>query len=337
MLALLIDPALRPTQEVPSDRPLEYLEKLYAALLLVAQSWRVPLKEMVERIEALRQCWEPEMEVVVNKLRALQALLFVFCPAMFAIAALVRKCSWEGTASGNGKWARKCPSYCLIVLMELYGSDAHKVEYVQSLCKTLLTLQDWQDLTPARVFVEEQCEAMLSTLRVQCELHAENTSVEGVQDLFRTPPPIQDVRLICCNISRDTVRRMGTAVRTFVHKATLRDTPFGVWGSAKVQRHDEWDCDYQVPKALHVDMEYVRRIMGHGLKLLMQPKEVDVDINQFLRTHVPTANRAAIDGAERALGRVRRLPEPVEPRRVRVHAPPPATVEDRLVGILDVP
>ena len=37
VLALLIDPALRPTQEVPSDTPLEYLEKLYAALLLVAQ------------------------------------------------------------------------------------------------------------------------------------------------------------------------------------------------------------------------------------------------------------------------------------------------------------
>ena len=71
VLALLIGPALRPTQEVPSDRPLEYLEKLYAALLLVAQSWRVPLKEMLERIEALRQPWEPETEVPVNKLTTL--------------------------------------------------------------------------------------------------------------------------------------------------------------------------------------------------------------------------------------------------------------------------
>ena len=48
---------------------------------------------MVERIEAFRQPWEPETEVAVNKLRALQALLFVFCPAMFAIGALVRKYS----------------------------------------------------------------------------------------------------------------------------------------------------------------------------------------------------------------------------------------------------
>ena len=119
-------------------------------------------------------------------------------------------------------------SYRLIVLMELFGSDTHKVEYVHSLCKTLLTWQGWHDLTPARVFVEEQCEAMLSRLTVQCELHAENTSVEGVQDLFLTSPPIQEVRLIRCNISRDTVRRMGTTVRTFVHRATLRDTPFAV-------------------------------------------------------------------------------------------------------------
>ena len=71
VLALSIDPGLRPTQDVPSDRPLGYLEKLYAAILLVAQSWRVPMKQMVEWIEALRQQWEPETEVVVNKLRAL--------------------------------------------------------------------------------------------------------------------------------------------------------------------------------------------------------------------------------------------------------------------------
>ena len=101
----------------------------------------------------------------------------------------MRKCSWEGTAAGTGKWARKCLSYCLILLMELYGWDANKGEYVQSLCKRLLTWQDWHDLTPARVFLEELCEAVLSRVTVQCELHAENTSAPHPRPFRWTLPP----------------------------------------------------------------------------------------------------------------------------------------------------
>jgi hypothetical protein len=111
-------------------------------------------------------------------------LLNVYVPACAAIGWLVRRCYWQGRERGTGCWAAQCLQHCFLILCGLLGEKVRLSEYARSIGIALLTWTSWHDQVPASAYVEEACEAQLSSLSSALKRNPHAVGVSDVHSMY---------------------------------------------------------------------------------------------------------------------------------------------------------
>ena len=71
-----------------------FMEKVVAALMIARSHFMFPISDIITRLKAQREPHPLATEVALHKSRALQRLLNVYRPAIFALGYGVRYCTW---------------------------------------------------------------------------------------------------------------------------------------------------------------------------------------------------------------------------------------------------
>ena len=212
VIAVLLGRELNATQEVPSNRRVQFMEKVFAGLLL---AWPY-LKDLVNNIVQRIKCSahpRPRDRMTLQRVTSVQRLMSSYAPALFVIVIvnghLVPKCTWQGRELGYARHARESPFYCFILLTGISGADARKVEYIHSTAQSLLCSHPWYWRTCTVIHNEESNESKLSRLGAAWREHPNANSLQGTPDLFVTiptpgartppPPPFRCVHADCCS------------------------------------------------------------------------------------------------------------------------------------------
>ena len=182
-------------QQLYCVRKVQYLEKLFAALLLGSAGLKPRLLRRLSELQSY-DCGgmrEPELSMhttTVNVLGGLYELLHFYLPALLSIGHKVRSCTWQGHPGGDvgGETAHLVLQHCLILLAHLQQDWDANQEYTRTLACALLTWQPWHTQLPGYVFVEETCESLLGKAVKRLQTRTNVTSVERAQDLFLTMP-----------------------------------------------------------------------------------------------------------------------------------------------------
>ena len=83
-----------------------FMEKVLAALLVARSDFIVPIKDIITRLEAQRKPHPLATVVARHKVKALQRMLTIYRPAVFALGHGVRECRWGCKNTGTGYRAR---------------------------------------------------------------------------------------------------------------------------------------------------------------------------------------------------------------------------------------
>jgi hypothetical protein len=191
-----LEPALLPEAGKPlfCTRKVQYLEKLFAGVILAAPSLKDKLKDKIRRLGSLTASRQPAVKGHLELLRALRSLLDTYLPMLFWLGTKVRACTWEGRPGGDvkGDTAKAVLQGCLVLLAHL-GNDWHaSQEYTKSLSLALLLWLPWHTALPGCCFVEESCEALLARAARRLRKFPHLKGQENAMDLFLTLEPVDE-------------------------------------------------------------------------------------------------------------------------------------------------
>ena len=145
IIACLLFPNFTTESLVPLHRKVPFMEKVVGALLVARSDFIVPMKDIITRLEAQRKPHPLATVVALHKVKALQRMLNVCCPAIFALGHGVQECMWACKNIETGYRARQVLLEALLVMIGLCGPDAKKVEYIHTTFIALLAWQQWHN------------------------------------------------------------------------------------------------------------------------------------------------------------------------------------------------
>ena len=119
-----------------------------------------------------------------HMVKAMRVLLTEYAPACLHLGTMVRECHWVLRQRGTGAHAQKTLQTALLLLLQLLGDDAHKEEYVRSLCVALTLWRQWNSQIPGCCYSGEPNEAGLSRLGSASAKHPHATSTQDVNNLY---------------------------------------------------------------------------------------------------------------------------------------------------------
>ena len=125
--------------------------------------------------------------MAIGKMKKFQTLLYTYYPILFLLGYGVHSCTWDGTQQHTGSQAKQVLHRCLITMLALCGTDSPAVECVRTLCCALASWQDWHNCAPARMFVEESGEAMLSRQMGVWKARPHAKDISAVVGIFPSP------------------------------------------------------------------------------------------------------------------------------------------------------
>ena len=269
VIAVLLDRELNATQDVPANRRVQFMEKVFAGLLLAWPYVKDLVNNIVQRIRAIAHPTARD-RMTLQRVTAVQRLMSSYAPALFVIGHLVRKCTWEGRELGSARHARESLFYCFILLTSISGGDARKVEYIQSVAQGLLCSHPWYWRTCAVIHNEESNESKLSRLGAAWRKHPNVNSLQGTSDLFITIPTPRE----WSTHARETVPPhfvlfMRISVRRFLSNAANVTTPFLEYKSGKtIKPEAQWNIDWCAPPSLSCNTQNLTKLLYHGLYLI---------------------------------------------------------------------
>jgi hypothetical protein len=262
-----------------------------------------PMGHAVE--DARLQMAEAELAAAVNDLqkqkeRKSRLLAFYFlvahyAPSCLALGVLLRDCTWEHRGVGSGARAKEVLMAALVMLVHLVERE-HTVEYVRTLCTSLVMWRQWNDQCPGVCYSEERCEAMLSRLGTRCGQYPRHMQAADVEDLFLAfigPPPRGSVQLRSHRPTPDLVQAVHDRVRQLIHSgaAVVRYVP---WRSQRLLSVEpEWPADCFFPLSLRqpIARDHWDDLLKYELNVLVRsPVALEPELAAKLADKVPMSS-----------------------------------------------
>ena len=185
----------------------------------------------------------------------------------------------------------------LVMLVHLVERE-HTVEYVRTLCTSLVMWRQWNDQCPGVCYSEERCEAMLSRLGTRCGQYPRHMRAADVEDLFLAfvgPPPRGSVQLRSHRPTPDLVQTVHDRVRQLIHSGAgvVRYVP---WRSQRLLTVEpEWPVDYIFPSSLRqpIARDHWDDLMRYELNVLVRsPVALEPELAAQLADKVPMSSVA---------------------------------------------
>ena len=204
---------------------LAYIERMVAALLLLADEFLPQIDAQIARLQvfqagvqtrraqnrrAARDDDAAEVDVMRSLfgtrmrggegvmllsrlvfLKQLRLLMSDYCNALFGIGYNVRTCTWGGRRLASSAYAKRALHWSLCVLLRLSPEEAHRIKYIRTICLCLCLWTSWHDVSPGCIHVEESCEAMLSKVTKAMRRHGCRTEHEHFVDVYMMTPVAQ--------------------------------------------------------------------------------------------------------------------------------------------------
>ena len=263
-------------------------------------------------------------------------LVNVYVPCCAVIGWHVRRCFWEGRSRDTGSWAADTLRMCLLLLCGLLGDKVKVSEYARSISIALLSWTPWHDQVPAAAYVEEACEAQLSTLASALKRNPHATGIADVSDMYVLlhPPdtaphaarhhPVSHAlqHALVENVTRYV--QQGPCVVTTVN---WRSGKTCIAGGATTARPSQLLAPWSVTTTV------VHTTFLHALSRVHRGAPLHASVSALCADFLPTRTRASADDYLVALAAIheeaRTRPPPPAPRAlvrqltIRDHTDPP--------------
>ena len=113
----------------------------------------------------------------------MQVLLTQYCPMLLYLGHLVRQCNWAGETANTGVFA-SARLQIVMCLMDRLNMGDKLLKYERTVATSLLCHTAWHSAMPGRIFAEEFCESLLSSLVTKKGQNRGAVTIDDVGDLY---------------------------------------------------------------------------------------------------------------------------------------------------------
>ena len=237
-------------------------------------------------------------------LLALKALLYLYCPALPALAVLVRVCNWNGRSLHSTAAAKECIGMSTVLMMNIIPSEKWlSTEYLRTNTVAPLLWSDWHTRALGCLFSEEYGKAMLTCLLMRSKQVGNAQSVKQTTAFFLTLPPTLPGEKKCQGVvTHKSVDKYTKHVRLFVPSTSHALFPIAVLEEHKyvVKRLNEAPRMHfaGVAYRTRVTEQQLLSLVRHSLRCRIAKTKMPNGVEDFLNVY--SQKRSNVDQRQRS-------------------------------------
>ena len=318
LFAILENTELHCGQKVVAQRKLLFLEKMFGALLIAAPRFRLQLVDRIRSVQSEVDGGDRSDAALIERkkmllkiLKALQALVSFYLPAIFRVGYLVRCCTWEGRAARSSGNVRDVLEEVLLILVHLLQDNEAKNEYVRTLSVTLLTWQPWNSQLPSCCYMEESCEALLSRMGHRCSANRYVSGFEATFDLFLTlPPPSRQLKATRGVLKDELIQTFYGRMRYIINSSGV--LPYAATVGTK-QMHSEvlgsfpTSVNFPDPLPALYAAEVLERVLQRALLCMSGRGKISLKVEDWMKSNVISRSEDEVLEYRRATEKLKKM------------------------------